>query len=217
MRKMTILTLVAASLAAGLALAAKPATVRLVQEGLALELTLDNKQKILVTSKGMTLAPGTYEVKGARLLKQDDKKRTWEMRREEGTLSTLATLAVEPEQDKAVDAGEPLLFDVWFWQHTLSGKRSIALRFAVLGRYSEVYFPGAFCEGKRPPTPRFTLKDKDGRVLLSEQLPKPGLDGISVYEWSPPPAFTGHVQIDLEPVMGPFEWKYRRDVPTDVK
>jgi len=195
--------------------AAKPATVRLRQEGIALELTFENNRKLVVTSKGTPLDAGTYTVKTLRLIKKDDKGRAWELRYEKGDLSTLKSLMVEPEQDKVIDTGEPLNLDVWFWQRP-DGK-TVALKFKLMGKYSELYYPGAFLDGKRAPTPKFTIKDKSGKVLVAERLPMPGGDGNCLYEWTPPRGFTGEVQVDVEPVLGPFEWKYRRGTSTVVK
>ena len=201
---------VLAGLLAATAWAGKAATVRLQQEGIALELTFDNRQKIVVTSKPAPIEPGTYNVKAVSLFKRDDKGRTWEMR-VDGNLSTLGTVAVEPEQEKVIDAGEPIIYDIFNWVtgKTEGNNKLVLLRVTPYGKYSEVYCPGALLGGRRPPPPGFRITSvADGKLLAAGQLPA-GHTGVSEYTWKVPKEFTGQVKVELTPVMGPFEWKYR--------
>jgi len=190
--------------------AGKPATLRLLQEGLALELTLDNRTKVTVTTKPTPIAPGQYTVKSARLMKQDDKKRTWELR-VDGTFSTLETLAVEAEQDKVIDVGEPILLDCFVWD---TGKRSgntkdVLLRVTAYGKYSEIYFPGAYLAGKKPPAPAWKFLSADGKVLGQGQFGSSTGDGRVQATVKVPKDYKGLTKVELTPIMGPFEWKYR--------
>ena len=191
--------------------AGKPATLRLLQEGLILELTLDNNRtKVTVTSRPTPIAPGQYTVKAARLMKQDDKKRTWELR-VDSTFSTLETIAVEAEQDKVIDTGEPILLDCFVWD---TGKRSgntkdVLLRVTAYGKYSEIYFPGAYLAGRKPPAPAWKFLAADGKVLAQGQFGGSNGDGRVQAIVKVPKDYSGLTRVELTPVMGPFEWKYR--------
>ena len=195
---------------AALAWAAKPATVKLRQEGIALELTFDRGAKIVLTSKPTTLDAGTYTVKAARLLKPDAQKRTWELR-VDGDFSTLQTLTVEGEQEKIVDAGEPILYDcfVWVTGKTSGAVKDVLLRVTAYGKYSEIYYPGAYLGGRRPPPPAWKVTAEDGRVFGQGQFGSPGPGGRVEVVFKAPKGYTGKVKIELAPTMGPFEWKYR--------
>ena len=190
--------------------AAKPATLRLVQENLALELTFDDRTKVVVTTKPTPIAPGAHTVKAARLMKQDDKKRTWELRID-GDFSTLATLTVEEEQDKVIDAGEPILYDCFVWVTGKSSPRDkdVLLRVTAYGKYSEIYYPGACLGTKKPPPPAWKVTAEDGRVFGQGQFASPDTGGRVSVTFKAPKDYTGKVKVELAPTMGPFEWKYR--------
>ena len=201
---------VAACALCAIAWAAKPAMLRLKQENIALELTFDNKQKIVVTSKPVPLAPGAYTTKAARLIKQDDKKRAWEMR-VEGDLSTLGTITVDAEQNKVIDAGEPISYDVFVWVTGKSSGREkdALLRVTAYGKYSEIYYPGALLGGRKPPTPAWKVVAENGKTMAQGQFGTPTQGGCVEVIFKVPKEFTGNVKIELTPIMGPFEWKYR--------
>ncbi len=212
MRKIAILTLLAA-VVVGLAWAAgKPAMVRLKQEGIVAEIVFEKGPKLMLTTKPVPLPEGEYKVKSIKLRKQDDKKQTWE-RQGDGRLSTIETVAVEAEQEKVIDVGEPILFDCFIWANgkTLGDKKAVILKVTAIGHYSEVYYPGAIVGGKRPLPPAWKLiASADGKILGQGQFVEKKFGGsvepVTIYI---PNDYHGKAKMELTPTMGPFEWKYK--------
>jgi hypothetical protein len=93
------------------------------------------------------------------------------------------------------------------WQRpTEAGKpKSVLIRVQACGRHSEMYYPGAFLKGERPPMPQYRILDAQGKLLASGRVS--GKGPIYDFTWLPPPAFAGKFRVELEPVMGPFTWK----------
>ena len=209
MKRALCLALVVAC-ASALVAAGKPATVRLKQEGLTLEMTFDNKSKLTLTAKPVPLAEGQYSLKAMRLIKPDDKKRAWEMQAMQD-FGTIKMLTVEAGQDKVIDTGEPITYDcfVWVTGKTTGAMKDVLLRITTYGLYSEMYYPGAVLGGRRPPPPAWKVTAADGRVFGQGQFAAPAANGVVQATFQAPKDYVGKVKVELVPTMGPFEWKYR--------
>jgi len=206
--KRLIATVGLACLAAGVAFAAKPATVRLTTEGLIAEFVLEKGPKLVVTTKGTPLAAGTYTIKALSVFKKDDKGKVWEMRYVTGAgEKSGATLIVDEGQDKVVDPGPPVSFQGWCRQMDPPNQGSVRLGFGVHGRYGGLLVqPSAYLGGRAAPGPAFKLVTPEGKVIHQAAfVVSPSTAGLS-YDWKPG-AFKGKYKIEIAASFGPFEWK----------
>jgi len=185
--------------------AAEPATVKLTTDDAVLEVTFEDGEKLVVTSRGTPLAPGTWFVKSLRLLRKDKRGRAWELRCNK-QLSTLKSITVAAGQEKVLDTGcKPIHFDYFIWPRMRDGELRILFRFAAQGGYGEVYYPGASLGRNVPPMPAYRITDGEGKVLAEGRL-KHETNDVGTFDWIVPKGLTANCKIEIRPVMGPFEW-----------
>ena len=183
----------------------EPATVKLTAEDATLEITFEGGRKLVVTSKGSKLPPGTHLVKSVRLFRKDEEGRVWELRCTQ-QLTTLQSITVAPGQEKILDTGKkPIHFDYFIWPNTRNGALHVLFRFTARGGYGEVYYPGAILGRKVPPMPAYRITDENGKVLAEGRLKHESTD-VGTYSWPVPAGLTGNCTIEIKPNMGPFEW-----------
>jgi hypothetical protein len=115
-------------------------------------------------------------------------------------------LMVEAEQDKVIDPGPPISFQGWCRQMDPPDQETVTLGFTAHGRYGEVYWPGAFLGGKRPPAPMFKLTAEDGKVLFTAPF-NVEKSGQCKYAWRIPKGWKGKYRIEISASFGPFEYK----------
>lgn len=188
--------------------AGKPATVRLTAEDLTAQFTLDKAGKLMVTSKGTPLPPGTYTIKSLSVFKKDDKGKVWELRYVTGTGDKAgATLIVDEEQDKIVDPGPPVSFQGWCRQGDPPKQDNVRLGFGAHGRYGGLMVqPMAYVGGRPAPGPAFKLVTPEGKVIHQAAFSVASSTGALSYDWRPG-AFKGKYKIEIAATFGPFEWK----------
>ena len=204
--KRLIATVALACLTAGVALAAKPATVRLTAEGLIAEFVLEKAPKLVVTTKGTPLAPGNYTIKALSVFKKDDKGKVWELRYAVPADAAGATLIVDEGQDKIVDPGPPVSFQGWCRQMDPPNQASVRLGFGCHGRYGGLLVqPMAFLGGRLAPGPAFKLVTPEGKVIHQAAFAVASTGGLP-YDWKPG-VFKGKYKIEIAATFGPFEWK----------
>jgi hypothetical protein len=181
----------------------KPATVKLTKGDVTLQVTFEDGGKLLVTSKGSSIKPGTYWVKSISLFKKDKEGRTWEMRGA-GSLGNMQNITVDEGQERILDIGPPIAF----YGAPFRDKNKpeiLGIRYNVNGKHGEGYFPGAFLEGGQPPQPAFRVISASGKTLLSDRFPTTRNNQLG-YAWTIPREFSGKIRLEIKPVMGPFEW-----------
>ena len=184
----------------------EPATIKLTAEDAKLEVTFKDGKRMLLTDKPQKINPGTHFVKSLRMLKKDEKGRVWELRCTK-QLSTLGTITVAPGQLKIIDTGKkPIHFAYFIWPNTRSGGLQVLLRFTARGGYGEVYYPGAFTGRRRPPMPSYRVTDENGKLLASGRLTHNSNADTASYSWPVPGGLTDNCKVEINPVMGPFEW-----------
>lgn len=215
MKRLLIFAIVALCAAAA-AWAAKPAILKLKVDDLIAVFTFETGQKATVTSKGTSMAPGTYNVKAVSIFKKDDKGRVWELRtvdkgkqRDEEKLiakpklGSLEVMALDEEQEKVIDPGPPLALKGA--GRTSDKTHDVHISFTAHGRYSEVYHPGAFLDGKKPPAPTYKILDENGKVLASGTFDV-SREGAFTADWKQG-AWKGKYTVTVEAAFGPFEYK----------
>ncbi len=181
--------------------AAKPTTIRLKSDDVTADVVWEKGGKITVTSKPSPIKPGQYFVKSISLFKKDEKGKVWEMRSTAGGLETLATITVDAEQDKVLMIGSKIAARV-AGEPASGGTTKFYIRF--IGSSSEMYIPGAFCDGKRPPAPTLSIKDKDGKTVGGGAITVNDA-GLSSFSWKVPAGLKGAVTVEVSAQMGPFE------------
>ena len=177
------------------------------KEGLVAELTFVGGGKAAVTTKGVVVRPGTYDVKSVVLAMADDKKNVWHLAGGERA-GNLERFMVDADQEKVLDVGPPILFRLRAWRPEEDGPVHITLD--VIGRSRESYFPGAAPAGQRPVTPAFQILDEGGKAVLASGRFNYS-DGMARYDWQPAKGYRGKFTVQIKPEMGPFEWKYYDD------
>ena len=186
-----------------------PATLKLTRDDLTAHITFENKQKLKVTSRGTRLKAGTYWVKSVRVFKKDEKKRIWGLHGMEA-LGTMKTITVAAGQEKILDCGPPINFHLWARQGKDAERHLVKMTLSAVGRYGEIYWPGAFLGRKKPPAPTFRIVDEDDKLLHSGKF-KVAASGRCSYSWRFPPGFKGKFKIELKPTLGPFKWRSNRE------
>jgi hypothetical protein len=181
----------------------QPATVKVTKPDVTLEITFEDGRKLVVAPKGTPLKAGTYWVKSFSISRKDKDGRTWELRSTK-ILSNMQVIIVEEGQETILDLGPPILFVGWLGQEP-NKPDILHIRCLALGRYAEGYFPGAFLLGKRPPLPTFRVLDAAGKTVLADRF-SAAKDNEASYMWTIPRGLTGKLQLEIQPVMGPFEW-----------
>ena len=192
----------------------KGATViRLSTDEVTARFLFETGQKLTVTSKPSPVKPGTYVVRSLSLLRKDEKGKVWELRSIAGGLDTLATLTIDPGQEKILLLGSKVAIRVT--GEPAPGAGVMRFYIAFIGKSSERYIPGAFLGGKRSPAPVIVIKDKDGNVIGSGPITVNDA-GLSSFNWKIPAGFKGAVSVDVKAQMGPFETVLARN-PITVK
>jgi len=194
----------------------KPATLKLATAmgDVTLELQFEKGGKLNVTSKGTPVRAGTYWVKSLRLYKKDEKGRVWELRADKG-LGSMKNLTVAPGQEKVLLLGPIITMRLGARQGKGAAANVVNLRLVAFGVASEVYFPGAYLRGKRPPAPTFKITDEDGNTLHTGRFDVAG--NACRYEWRIPAGFKGRFDIEIKPTMGPFKWGVRKSSRFEIE
>ena len=205
MKRLLVLT-TAVLLAVAVAYAAKPASVRLIGEGLVAQFLLDKGGRLTVTEKGTPLPAGTYTIKALSVFKKDEKGKVWEVRycittgEEAG-----ATLIVDAEQDKVVDVGPPVSIQGWTRQGDPPKQENVRFGFGAHGRFGRLLVqPMAFLGGRAAPPPTFKVVTLDGKVI-HQGVFAVNSSGAMNYDWKPG-AFKGKYKLQITATFGPFEW-----------
>ena len=206
MRKLMLACLALGFLAgaAFIAWAADAATVRIVKEDVVLLLTFKDRSTLKVTSRPTRVKPGEYEVKKINFYKQDEDKKTWEIRCEKN-YGTLKMLMIAPGQDKIIDPGPPLRLKLYVRQGKGEASDTYNISLSVVGRYNEVYDPWAYKPGDRKHKPRppvVIIKDPAGEVLKKAVMEVTGT--TCRYHWKFGDR-KGNFTLDFDMDLGPFE------------
>ena len=205
----TILTAVLVSAVAGLvcvgALAAKPATLRIVADDVVASIEFERGVKVTLTSKPTPVRPDTYWTKSIRLSRKDDKGRTWELRSTD-VFGSLANVTVDAEQEKVLLLGKPVGVIVEGKPaEDPPGVHVVSVSVKVVGISGEEFLPGAFLDGKMT-LPNAAIKDEAGRVLASGRCEmREGRYGW--FTWKHPPGWEGKFDVEVQVFMGPFEYR----------
>ena len=186
----------------------QPATLKLIRDDLTVRITLENNLKLKVTSKGTPLKAGTYWVKSVRVYKKDEKNKTWGLHGMEA-LGTIKTITVAAGQEKILDCGPPINFHVYARQGKGAESHIVKMTLTAVGRYGELYWPGAFLGRKKPPAPAFKILDEDDQILHSGRF-NVAPNGRCSYTWRRG-GFKGKFKIQLKPTLGPFKWRSNRE------
>jgi hypothetical protein len=174
--------------------------IRISTDEVVAQFTFEKGPKLTVTSKPSPVKPGTYTVKSLSLFKKDEKGKTWELRSVSGGLDTLATLTIDPGQEKILLLGSKIAIRVT----GQPGSSDSRLYISFIGKSSERYIPGVYLDGRRSPAPVITIKDAEGKVLGGGPITVSD-SGLSSFNWKPPAGFKGAVTVDVKVQMGPFE------------
>ena len=199
---------VAVALMAAVALSDPPkgkATLKLPEKkaGLTAELTTTSG-KLAVTSKGVNVKPGTYDVKLVVLSMADDKKNVWTLT-STSNVGSLERFMVDEGQEKIVDVGPPIFFRMRAWRPGVESEVNITCD--VVGRSGELYNPGAASAGHKPEPVAYQVVDEDGKTVLASGH-MAFKSNMASAVWNPPKGYTKKFTVKIAPEMGPFEWKY---------
>ncbi len=180
-----------------------PATIRITGEGVVAQFTFEKNVKLSVTSKPVAVKPGEHRAKKLSLLRTDDKKRTWELRCTR--LSEFEVLTIDPGQDKILMLGKTLTLLVEATPNK-DVPGGLSVRAGIGGQGGDCYTPGAYLDGRTMTLPLVTVKDADGRTVGSGRL-APNADGTTRFDVRFPAGYKGTYDVEIEPVLGPFEVK----------
>jgi len=186
-----------------------PANLKLTRDDLTLHITLENDQKLKVTSKGTRLKAGTYWVKSVQVFKKDEKGGVWELRTVEA-LGGMKTITVAAGQEKIIDCGPPLSIHMWARQGDGAQSNTVAIDLSVVGKYNERYWPGAWRGRKGPPAPGLKIVLEDGTVIHRARFPV-AANGRCRYTWRVPSGFKGKYRVEPVLTFGPYKWKSNRE------
>ena len=180
-----------------------PATIRITGEGVVAQFTFDKGVRLSVTSKPVSVKPGEYRAKKLSLVRTDDKKRTWELRCTR--LSEFESITIDPGQEKVLMLGKALTLLVEAGPNK-DAPGGLSVRAGIAGQGGDCYTPGAYLDGKTMTLPLVTVKDADGKTVGSGRL-APHADGTTRFDVRFPAGYKGTYDVDVEPVLGPFEVK----------
>ncbi len=197
-------------LAATLARAAKPATIRIVGEHVTARIEFENGAKLSLTSKPTPVKPDLYWTKALSLIKKDDKGRTWELRCN-GAFGGLANVTVDPEQDKVLLLGGPVALCLQANPQDENGMKVIGVSVTIAGMNSETFFPGAYLDGRTMTMPAVAIKDEGGRILAQGRCTMKE-NRYAWFSWRYPDGFNAKFDVEVEAHLGPFENKLRKNV-----
>jgi hypothetical protein len=88
---------------------------------------------------------------------------------------------------------------------------SICIRAGGAGENGDQYAPGAYLDGKTLVLPTVTVKDAEGKTLTTGQLTL-GVDKTCRFDYRFPSGYKGKYDVDIQPVMGPFEYKVSKSI-----
>lgn len=197
----------------------KPTILRLKDDGIVAEFTIEGKGKLSVTSKGIPLPAGTYTIKAISILKKDDKGKTWELRtvsnddagkadksgnlRSAGRLGSLDTLIIDEGQEKVINPGPPLNFKCSGRQST-QNRSQVVIGARLQGQYSEQYYPWAFQSGRAGAVPTFHIVAEDGKVLYTGKFDV-AKEGLCQATWLPG-SWKGKYSVTIDADLGPYQY-----------
>lgn len=185
----------------------KPATVKMKRADIVAEITLDNGRKLTISGTPTPVTPGTYTVKALSIYKKDEKGKVWELRGL-SDLGGLNMFAVDPGQDKVIDAGPPASFQGWA-RPDPGDKTTVRMRFSLKGRSNEGYYPSAYVNGVAAPPAAFRLVSSDEKVLLEDKFTI-SKTGDFEYVWHTK-GWRGKYKIEIKPNLGPFDYVWPHD------
>jgi len=174
MRKLLVWTVVIALLAtAGAYAAAKgKGTLKFKEAGTVLELTFANKQKLNVTSKGVSVPEGTYTPEVYALLKPTRDGTVWRIEGIKGNLGELATIEVVKGETKEYDRGAPLKMGPMRYRgmQDKTGAMIIPIGYTIKGKNGENYSLEIMMGARHAPLPYFQILDGNDKVLKEGQF-----------------------------------------------
>ncbi len=173
MKKWVLWTVVIALLAsAGVFAAAKAVgTIKLKAPATVLELAFANKQKLNITSKGVSAPEGEYAPESYALLKPARDGKVWRLQNYKGVLGKLKTIKVSAGETTEIDLGAPLKVAPTRDKAERRGRRvTIPISYEITGKSGEAYSLQLWAGNTTARHPHFQILDKYDKVLDEGRL-----------------------------------------------